>query len=161
MYCVNCGSELEDEDVEFCEMCGLSPWPVAKSVSAPVQTHAPRGSQEAPPIVASGKGQTAPQEAQRVLEYTKSQVAQPTSNPQKSLKGAGEKKNTIALVGFLLTLVGGFIPTLGLLAYVGIVCCVIGIAKGKQYPGRSRRALCIWGIIIGLFLPIIMIGFMQ
>ena len=64
---------------------------------------------------------------------------------------SNSKKNTTALVGFILSLIGavGFM-FFGVPAVPGLICSIIGVAQNKKHQGSPRKGLAIAGIILGI-----------
>jgi sorbitol-specific phosphotransferase system component IIC len=67
--------------------------------------------------------------------------------------GVPTKKNTIALVGFILSLVG--LLFYGLPAIPGLICSIVGVAQSKKCIGKPWRGLAISGIVIGIIVILI------
>ena len=64
-----------------------------------------------------------------------------------------EKKNTIALVGMILSICG--IITCGLSSIVGVILSIIGAVKSKKLNGDGK-AYSIAGIVVGTFIILLM-----
>ena len=54
-------------------------------------------------------------------------------------------KNTIATVGFVLSLVG---LLYGITSLPGLICSIVGLSKSQKTPGNPGRGLAIAGVII-------------
>ena len=61
-----------------------------------------------------------------------------------------QQSNTVGIVGFVLSLIGIFLP--------GLICCAIGLSKSKQLGG-SGKGLSIAGIIISVLGILFYIGY--
>ena len=71
------------------------------------------------------------------------QQPQPYVQPQFVMMPTQRPTNGLAVFGFLVALIGLFIPT-GIVALLGLVLCLAAI-------GRPPRGLATMGVIIGLF----------
>ena len=80
-----------------------------------------------------------------------SNVEQPiTENVNNNVSSSDAKTNTLAIVGFILSLVGIFCFGI-LFGAAGIVLGIIARGQIKSNPGRKGSGLALAGIIIGSF----------
>ena len=125
-FCTTCGTSLKEDDI-FCPECG-----------AKINSEAPKVEEK-----------VEPEEVEEpVHEEVKPAEHHTVENNQEDLFSVKiETKNTVGLVGFILSFV---VPI------AGLICSIIGLQKAKELNDDSKN-LCIAGIIISAVLTVVSI----
>ena len=115
-FCTKCGTSLNDDDV-FCPKCGT------------------KSNSEAPKVEEETAYEEPKHEEHHMVE----------NNQEDFLSVKIESKNTVGLVGFILSFA---VPI------AGLICSIIGLQKAKEVNDDSKN-LCIAGIIISSVLTVV------
>lgn len=179
MFCPNCGKKLI-EDARFCDNCGRE---IAQQEIDAVNEMRVQEEKEPNPVQEPSAPKDEffvppppqPQPVERVCPYCKSTVKNTdaycpvcksfmSATPYAPVQ-APKKKNVVALVGFILSLLSLFIPEtlLWLALPVGVASLVLGIVGVVQVnAGKGKgKGLAITAIVLGALTVIGCLGYLA
>jgi len=138
--CLNCGFE-NNETSNFCENCGTKFEEIAASNSESKQEEEKTSNEDI-------KTQSvAVENSNEVINQTEVVTNQNTNTNVNNNTVVKEDKNTIGLIGFIVSLVS-LVLCCGSLSPIALVLSIVGLSESKKVNGKNK-GLSIAGIIIG------------
>ncbi len=166
MHCIHCGAIIPDS-AKFCTSCGKPVQAVPTPEQSPVTEDpvASEASEEAAQKAADTY--TPPENASEGYKAANAQLPPAYSNPAYSSQAsaaytAPSTVNSLAIAGFVCSLI--FIPIgLGVLtAIAGLILSIMGMNAAKKLPENKGHGLALAGIIISVIrIALILIGFVA